>query len=292
MADHYQYRGLGMNLDQLFKGVLLCPPEHFEVMDVKNPHMDPSCPVDRLLASQQWDNLRRKFQEIGMETQVIDPIPGLEDLVFTNNQVFVGFDPSAAPFVIPSRMRHASRQREVPHLVEWFRARQCRIVEVSFDVDDFLEGHGDLLWHSDMKKVWAGYGIRSTSSAIIKFREALRPTGIALIPLQLVDPHFYHLDTCLAPLNAEAVLIYPEAFSPQAYASIKASVPRVHEINRDEALGFLCNGVAIRGRYLVSRMTPRVEDILGRENMEATLVETSEFEKSGGSVCCLKLLVG
>jgi len=291
LPDQCQYREAVTPLDQMFGAVLLCPPEHFEVKDVKNPHMDLSCPVDAFLALQQWDNLRRKFQELGMGVQIIDPIPELEDLVFTNNQVFVGFNSSGDGFVIPSRMRYESRQREVPHVVQWFRERQYQIIDLSFDVGGFLEGHGDLLWHCDMKRVWAGYGIRSTYSGIARFSETIRPMGVAIIPLQLTDPHFYHLDTCLAPLNAEAVLIYREAFSLASYASIKASVPRVHEIGRDEALGFMCNGTAIRGHYLASRLTPRLEDILGEEGLEPLPVECTEFEKSGGSVCCLKLLI-
>jgi len=49
--------------------------------------------MDALLALQPMDNLRHRFEELGMGVQIID-LPGVEDLVFTNNQVFVGFNSS------------------------------------------------------------------------------------------------------------------------------------------------------------------------------------------------------
>jgi N-dimethylarginine dimethylaminohydrolase len=45
---------------------------------------------------------------------------------------------------MPSRMRHASRQREVAHFVDWFRQRGYKLIEIDF-ADEVLEGHGDLI---------------------------------------------------------------------------------------------------------------------------------------------------
>jgi N-dimethylarginine dimethylaminohydrolase len=110
-----------------------------------------------------------------------------------------------------------------------------------------------------------------------------------VIPLELTDARFYHLDTCFAPMTAEAVLIHPGAFSAGALASIRANCPRVHEVDEEEALGFVCNGVAANGRFLTPHLGAGLERALKREGLEAVGVETSEFLKSGGSVCCLKL---
>ena len=56
-----------------------------------------------------------------------------------------------------------------------------------------------------------------------------------------------------------------------------------------EALGFVCNGVAANGHFITPRLGPGLGRALEREELEPVVVETSEFEKSGGSVCCLKL---
>lgn len=269
---------------------LFCPPNYFEIRDVKNPFMRGAEPVDARKAQAQWEGVRGAFEEAGVATEVIPAAPDLEDMVFANNQVFVGESTRGERFrfIVPSHMRFPSRQREVPYFVEWFRGRGYRVLELDLS-NEFLEGHGDLLWHADGPKVWAGFSFRSSRGGVERFAAAMRGLGIDVVPLELVDGRFYHLDTCFAPLTAEAVLIYPGAFSPEALASIRANCPRVYEVDEPEALGFVCNGVAANGRFLTPRLESGLAGALGREGLEPVVVETSEFEKSGGSVCCLKL---
>ena len=267
---------------------LFCPPDHFEIRDVKNPFMRGAEPVDPKKARAQWEEVRRAFEDAGVATEVIPAVPDLEDMVFANNQVFVGQSREGEPFIVPSHMRFPSRQREVPYFVEWFRGRGYRVLELDLS-NEFLEGHGDLLWHANGSKVWAGHGFRSSRGGVERFAAAMRLLEVEVIPLELVDGRFYHLDTCLAPLTAEAVLIYPGAFAPAALASIRANCPRVHEVGEPEALRFVCNGVAANGRFLTPHLDEGLLRALVREGLEPVVVETSEFEKSGGSTCCLKL---
>lgn len=269
--------------------VLFCPPNYYEIRDVKNPFMQNAAPVDRGLALRQWEGVRRAFEAAGFALAGIDPVPDLEDMVFANNQVFVGRH-ADGPFIVPSRMRFPSRQREVPYFVVWFRERGYRVLELDFG-EDFLEGHGDLLWNSDFSFVWAGYGIRSTRGGVEKFSQALADFGIEVLPIELVDPRFYHLDTCLASLTAGAVLVYPGAFTAEALESIHDRAPRVYEVGTEDALQFVCNGVSAGSRFITPQLTPRLGQALAIEGLQPIKVETSEFEKSGGSVCCLKLFV-
>lgn len=278
-----------MNPDLEMKRVLFCPPTYFEVRDVKNPFMQGAAPVNQEMARQQWEQVRRAFSESGCEVAEIEAVPDLEDMVFANNQVFVGRSATGEPFIVPSRMRFASRQREVPYYVAWFRQQGYRILELELG-DDYLEGHGDLLWDAGMKRIWAGYGIRSTRGAVEKLAAAMGAMGFEVLPLELSDARFYHLDTCLAPLAAGAVLYYPGAFSPASRDLIRQSC-RAYEVGLDEALCFVCNGVAGSGRFVTPRITPGLAQALKGERLTPVLVETSEFEKSGGSVCCLKLFV-
>ncbi|MGH9555682.1 MAG: dimethylarginine dimethylaminohydrolase family protein, partial [Terriglobales bacterium] len=168
--------------------------------------------------------------------------------------------------------------------------RGYRVLELEF-ASDFLEGHGDLLWHADSSCVWAGHGIRSTRGGVEKFSQAMDPLGIEVIPLELVDPRFYHLDTCLAPLTPGAVLVYPGAFTAQALETVHSRCSRVYEVGAEDALQFVCNGVAAGDRFITPQVTPRLGQALTIEGLKPVRVETSEFEKSGGSVCCLKLFV-
>ncbi len=267
---------------------LFCPPDHFEIRDVKNPFMRGAEPVDAEKARAQWEEVRRAFEEAGVATEVIPAVADLEDMVFANNQVFVGESSQGERFIVPSHMRFPSRQREVPYFVEWFRERGYRVVELDLS-NEFLEGHGDLLWHADESKVWAGHGFRSSRGGVERFAAAMRELEIEVIPLELVDGRFYHLDTCFAPLTREAVLIYPGAFSREALTAIRANCLRVHEVEEAEALRFVCNGVAANGRFLTPHLDAGLVRALARERLEPVVVETPEFEKSGGRICCLKL---
>jgi len=268
--------------------VLLCPPTYFDVVDQKNPYMSAMSAVDHGKAQLQWQALSSALQHAGHEIETVDPIPGLEDMVFAANQVFVGFHDSIGNFIVPSRMVHPSRQREVPHYVNWFRQRGFQIIDLGLSGNEYLEGHGDLLWHPDGSRIYAGYGFRSTKGGIRTFSEAMSKWEITVVPLRLVDPFCYHLDTCLCPLNKEAVLIYPGAYAAESLEKLRSFWRRVHELTAEEAHKFMGNGIAVNGRYLTPYLTPHLEGILRQESLMPIVLDTSEFEKSGGSLFCMK----
>lgn len=270
------------------KRILMCPPTYYTVRDVKNPFMQSVQPVDADRAAFQWQLLRENFERAGVETVTIDPVEDLEDMVFAANQVFVGSGTRHARFILPSRMRHASREREVPYYVAWFTRRGYRIIDPELSAGEFLEGHGDLIVHPGSARVWAGFGFRSTRAGIERFAHAVEPEGITVAPLELTDPTFYHLDTCFAPLNDAAAIVYPEAFAADSLALLRRSWPYLYEAPRADALRFACNGLAVNGRYVVSHASPWLEGVLAREGLRPALVDTSEFEKAGGSVFCMK----
>ena len=267
--------------------VLLCPPHYFDVVDQKNPYMSRESAVDRVKARTQWETLCGVLQQNGCEVQTIDPVDGLEDMVFAANQVFVGERTGYGKFAVPSRMVYPSRHREVSFYADWFRARDYKLIELDYG-DDYLEGHGDLLWHPDGSRIYAGYGFRSTLGGVEKFAAAMSEMGIPVVSLQLVDPYCYHLDTCLCPLNNDAALIFPGAYSAEALASLHKLWKRVHLLTADEAHRFMGNGIVINGSYITPHMTPPLEAILHQEGLTPVIVDTSEFEKAGGSCFCMK----
>jgi N-dimethylarginine dimethylaminohydrolase len=269
------------------KHVVLCPPTYFDVVDQKNPYMSAKAAVDRDKAQRQWQALLSALEQAGCQVETISPAPGLEDMVFAANQVFVGFHEGIGNFIVPSRMVHASRQREVPFYVDWYRRRGFKIIDLDLGTD-CLEGHGDLLWHPDWSRIYAGYGFRSTRAGVEKFSDAMSKLGVPVVPLRLVDPYCYHLDTCFCPLNNEAVLVYPGAYAPESLTTLRGFWKRVHELTSDEAHKFMGNGIVANGRYLTPYVTPHLEAILRQEGLESVIIDTSEFEKSGGSLFCMK----
>ena len=271
------------------RSVLLCPPTYFDVREVKNPYMRPLAQVDPMRAQHQWQNLRDALQLAGLQVELIDPVKELEDMVFAANQLFVGESAKVGKFVVPSRMRYVSRRKEVPYFVDWFRKRGYKVLELDLG-DEFLEGHGDLLWDADRSRVFAGFGFRSSRGGVEKFANAMKELQIPVVPLELTDENFYHLDTALTLLKPGAALMYPGAFSPAALDSLRKSIPRLYEVDREDALNFACNGVVANGKYIGPQVSTRIAQALNKEGLEAVVVDTSEFLKSGGSTFCMALL--
>jgi len=265
--------------------VLMCPPTFFDVHEIKNPYMGQ--PINHALAKEQWENICASIEEAGIAVEVIDPVEGLEDMVFSANPIFVGGHDSIGKFVVPSHMRYASRQKEVPFYVEWLRKRGYKVIDLDLQ-DEYLEGHGDLLWHPGQARIWAAYGFRSTCGGVQKVGQLMRDMGIPVTALQLVDEHCYHLDTCLCPFNQDAALIYPGAFSRESLDVVRKGWKRIYELSKEEAHNFMGNGIVANGRYLTPHLTPNLERVLAQEGLRPVMVDTSEFEKSGGSLFCMK----
>jgi hypothetical protein len=48
------------------------------------------------------------------------------------------------------------------------------------------------------------------------------------------------------------------------------------------------NGIVANRRFITPRLSRNLEQILAQEDLTPGLVDTSEFEKSGGSAFCMK----
>lgn len=270
--------------------ILMCTPDHFDVLEVKNPFMTGNIGrVDRARARAQWQELVRVFAATGHEVLCIDGVPGLEDMVFAANQVLPGIDEQGRPYALLSRMRHPSRRAEVPHFRAWFERRGYRILELP-EAAGYFEGQGDAIWHPGRQLLWGGHGPRTSFGA---YAEVGQQLGVPVITLELVHPSFYHLDTCFCVLGPDAVLVHPGAFDAASRAMIARLFARVIEVDAVEAAQcFACNAHCLDGRTVVlQRGAAATTARLRAEGFEPVEVETGEFLKSGGSVFCLKVMI-
>jgi N-dimethylarginine dimethylaminohydrolase len=270
--------------------VLMCTPEHFDVVDVKNPFMEGNAGrVDKMRARAEWEALRRTYEVAGHEVLTIRGARDLEDMVFAANQVLPGLGAGGRPYALLSRMRHPSRRREVPVYRDWFERRGYDIFELSEDAGCF-EGQGDAIWHPGKQLLWGGYGPRTTLSAYEQISEKL---SVPVIALSLTHPNFYHLDTCFCVLASDAALYCPDAFDAEGRALLARMFPRLIEVSEGEAARRLaCNAHALDGRTVViQRGAAETVARLQAEGFRTIEVETGEFLKSGGSVFCLKAMI-
>jgi N-dimethylarginine dimethylaminohydrolase len=265
-------------------------PDFYAISEASNPFSRQDAVLDLPLAIRQWEQLCHAFNRAGLGLRTIEPKPGLDDMCFTASQAFVGIDRDGRSFAVPSRMLHSSRRAEIEHAAHWYEQQGYRIIDLELGGEEFLEGASDLLWNPDWESVWAGCGHRSSCAAVQQFAEVMGGMGFSVRTLEMVDPQFYHLNLCLAPLAPESLMLYPGALSPATLTSIR-NCAQVYEVSREDALQFVCNGVSVNGYYITSRLTRRLEQVLGSEGIEPLLVDLSEFHKSGRSVASLKMLL-
>ena len=269
-------------------GVLLCPPDYFQVLSVKNPHMAGHIgAVDREKARRQWRDLVGAFESVGCPVSTIDPVEGLEDMVFCANQSFCGTRPDGQKVAALSSMRHASRRKEVERFEAWYEARGYRVVRPKLAGHETFEGSGDAVWHPGKRLIWGGHGFRTDAAVFEQLAEAFRAP---VIQLKLVNERFYHLDTCFCPLTPEAVLVYPSAFDAASLELILKIFPVVVSCNEADAVSRLaCNAAVWRSKTaIVQKGAAAAAGHMRALGLEVVEVDTSEFIKSGGSVYCLK----
>ena len=257
--------------------ILMCPPDFYGIEYEINPWMSRSRQSDPAESRRQWYALRSLLESLDADIRLMDPLKGLPDLVFTANAGLVLRDA-----VFLARFRYLARQAETPVDETWFRSAgfQCMTLPDRWS----FEGAGDALFCGDT--LFGGYIIRSDAGAINWLAAEI---GCRAIPLQLVDQHYYHLDTCFCPLSATQAIYYPPAFDEYAQRSLKQHVPALIEVQSDEAARFACNAVVIKRDVVLNTGCPQLEADLRAAGFVPHSTELGEFIKAGGSAKCLTL---
>ncbi len=259
----------------------MCAPDFFGVDYIINPWMQSNLGnVDQPLAVTQWQALHDALaQHAGVA--LIPPQPKLPDMVFTANAGFV-----VGNRVVVSRFRAPERQGEENFFHDWFVANGFDICDWPQDVP--FEGAGDALLDRGADIIWCGYGFRSDSTAAALLeKNYARKT----IPLRLIDPRFYHLDTCLCPLAGGYLMYFPSAFDEVSQQSITthiASNKRI-AVGEDDAKLFACNAVDVNGHVYMNGASAALQDTLKQAGFTPVITPLSEYMKAGGAAKCLTL---
>jgi N-dimethylarginine dimethylaminohydrolase len=257
--------------------ILMCPPDHYGIEYEINPWMNRARQSDEALAREQWRDLHALLVRLGADIQLMPAVRGLPDLVFTANAGLIWHN---VAFV--ARFRHPARQGETPVDDAWFRecGFETRLGPVEWD----FEGAGDALFCGET--LYGGYLIRSDAGAL---QWLGRQIGCRVIPLQLVDDRYYHLDTCFCPLNPDTAIYYPPAFDEYARRVLVESIPRLIPVASEEAERFACNAVVLGRNVVLNTGCPKLEASLQEIPFQPHSTDLTEFIKAGGSAKCLTL---
>jgi len=278
--------------------VLMCSPEYFDIVDVKNVHMEGNVGVmQKTVAVKQWEDLKSIYDsfvedKILEEVYVIDGAENCEDMVFTANQSFPWML-NGEKTVVMSKMRHESRQREVHYFEKFYQGIGYNILHLQHT--NMFEGMGDTIPHYGKNLLYGGYGHRSETAA---YEEISALLNVPIVTLELVDEKFYHLDTCFIPVNEETVFLCKEAFTSEGMAALSKLFKNVVEIPLEEAVDFFalnahCINDKVTGkkRAVIQKGTTITKKILEQNEYTVIETDTSEYMKSGGSVFCMKMML-
>jgi N-dimethylarginine dimethylaminohydrolase len=255
----------------------MCPPDYYGIEYEINPWMSRSRGSVPETAKRQWQGLHEILRRLGVAVELLAPQPGLPDLVFTANAGLMFGNQ-----FFSSRFRHEVRARETPYFDSWF-------LEHSFTVQHlpegmYFEGAGDALFCG--AALFAGYRIRSDAQAHQHLGKIL---GVQVLPLELVNPRFYHLDTCFCPLAPGEAIYYPEAFDAYGQKVIETHVPKLVVAKDTEAHRFGCNAVVVGKSVVVNTGCDHLAADLRSLGYEPIATELDEYLKAGGSAKCLTL---
>lgn len=250
---------------------LLCEPRHYSIEYSINPWMKVENKSNKEKAINQWNNLKNKIIELGAEVKLIEPKIGLPDMVFTAN---AGLILKNKKDFVASHFTHIERLGEEIWFKNWFSQNGFNVIEP----DLFFEGAGDALYLGE--NLIGGYGFRTNVNFYC---------GITNYTVKLIDPYFYHLDTCFCPLDDMDYLIYTKAFDENSLNVIRSISNRQISVPEEEAKLFACNSVKIGKNVILPDGCPKTMEMLKENGYLPHPLEMSEFIKSGGACKCLTL---
>ena len=212
---------------------LMCPPEWYDVDYVINPWMAGNIhQPSRDTAFMQWKSLYQELQRIA-EVRLLHAREGSPDMVFVAHAAVVQHGVAAI-----SSFTHPQRQTEEQHVRQWLE-------DVGFLIwatprETSFEGEGDALFDASGAHLWAGHGVRTCK---ISHKHVGNAWHAPVTSLHLVDPRFYHLDLCFAPLSGGYLLYFPGAFDVASRKKIEAAYTADKRIvvSELEATQFACN---------------------------------------------------
>ncbi|MFV0444473.1 MAG: dimethylarginine dimethylaminohydrolase family protein [Planctomycetaceae bacterium] len=257
--------------------ILMCPPDHYGIEYEINPWMNRQRGADVAAAREQWNGLCAAISSCGGQIELLPAKPGLPDLVFTANAGLVHRET-----VYLSRFRYSARQPETPVDREWFESHGLACRELPDDLD--FEGAGDALFCGET--LVGGYVFRSDARAMQWLAEAI---GCRVLPVQLVNDRYYHLDTCFCPLRPGLAMWYPAAFDEYGQKAIRGAIPNLIAVPDSEAARFACNAVVIGTTVILNNGCPQLTAELKQQGFHVVPTPLDEFIKAGGSAKCLTL---
>lgn len=275
----------------IFKHILMCRPKYFDVIHYKlNNHMIMKNKVVRNEALNQWYNLYDNIMKCDVKIDFIKPKKNLVDMVFVANAGLI-YDEKA----IISNFNAIPRKNESKHYDNYFKKNYYEVFNSPIE----FEGAGDALFSHNRRHLWMAHGFRSDKNAKYFVSNILCDNNLDIHSLKLVDPFWYHLDTCFCPIGINNIMLYEKAFDKESLDKIYGVFGEKNciKVSEEDARNFACNSVSLKSNpftdytlatIIGNKFTKDLKMKLQNLNYKVVECDMSQFLLSGGSVkCCI-----
>jgi N-dimethylarginine dimethylaminohydrolase len=260
---------------------LMCPPEHYNIDYVLNPWMSGNVHrSSRDLAFAQWKSMHNVLRSVA-DVRLLHPEPGCPDMVFLAHGALIHHGVAAISSFDPPQ-----RRAESTYLRRWLASQGFLLWETPRETP--FEGEGDVVFNDSGSTLWAAHGVRTCRAAHRHIADAWH---VPVASLHLVDPRFYHLDTCFTPLDGGFLVYYPGAFDAPSIEAIDRAYPANRRIVVSEldATRMACCALNIGRTVFTGEISPELAVRLFDAGFDVVQLELSEFIKGGGGAKSLAL---
>lgn len=260
---------------------LMCPPEWYGIAYVHNPWMAGNVHrSSRDLAFSQWKSLYNLLRSVA-DVRLLHPEPGCPDMVFLSHSALIRNGLAAM-----ASFTHSERRPETTFVRRWLAGQGFLLWDTPRELG--YEGEGDVTFSEDGTALWAAHGVRTCRAAHVHLADAWH---LPVYSLHLVDPRFYHLDTCFSTLQGGFLLYYPGAFDASSLRLIEGAFPAAKRIAVPEAdaLRMACCALNLGRTVFTGEISEPLAGELFEKGFDVVQLELGEFIKGGGGARSLAL---
>jgi N-dimethylarginine dimethylaminohydrolase len=267
----------------------------FPFQDGQNKYIDHTVHINKKKALEQHKNLVKSFKN-SITYTIEDPVDLLTDIVFTANAGLC-LPRLPKPILILPYMKYQQRKDELKYLEEIYKNIHLQTVQFPGNQSAPFEGQAELKWFYGGTRAICGYGHRSTKKSfeiintlLKKIYKSHKLEPPELLVVKLESPDYYHLDVGMLEFDDKKCIVHKKAFSEASVKKIRAFLGEENVTVIDTTDSFCLNSV-VDGDKLITHMlkAPLKSQLEKITNKKIHMVDTSEFEKSGGSVRCMTL---
>jgi N-dimethylarginine dimethylaminohydrolase len=268
------------------------------MQEKQNVYVDSNYVPNRVRVTREHGKMTKAFTHTPVYVYKVVPHEKvhLPDIVFIANGG-LSLPRLPEPCILLPHMKYIQRKRELPYLKGIFSDLGLATIPFPGSATAPFEGQAELKWFRGGRLAVGGYGYRSTKKSFevlkgvfadVYGKHGIEPPKILALPLE--SENYYHLDVAMLE-HGNKCIVHKRAFSAASILALESFLGKDNVYVLDTTDSFCLNAV-VDGTNLITHILsdPKVKGVLERiTGLQVKEVDTSEFEKSGGSVRCMTL---